>query len=103
MKTVKELAELNRLAAQVVIGLNIITQLAKSGPYWDYVENGYTDVRCTHCGRVFEEKDGREGYDYAEDECLHGEDCLWRQAVEYLANLDNDGYDWEEEAQGRCG
>jgi len=41
---------------------------------------------CCYCG-VYG-ADAEELY----DECNHDEECPWRLAVEYLANLKNEGY-----------
>lgn len=70
----------------------ILKKVAKACP-WYATEDG---VACAMCGVEVNGWVSGDNWDEAvgwiEDECNHDEECPWRLAVEYLANLDNDGF-----------
>jgi len=72
--------------------VQILRKFARRAPVvWDNIL-AYDETpvyRCTYCNKEWVGEPRPEGWD---DECQHDEGCPWRLAVEYLANLDNEGY-----------
>jgi hypothetical protein len=76
--------------------MDIVERLAGWGPYWENLEEDIqfetgNDIYCSLCGEQFVSSD------YIDDERLHADNCPWRLAKEYIANLYNEGYDWEQD------
>ena len=77
-----DLQDSERLAREIVV------QLANTVPPIRQATANINFVACVFCTHIWP----NEQWDEAQDETQHTEDCVWRLAVEYVANLDNEGY-----------